>query len=90
MTDVQVRAKIAHDAYLPGDTYVVSAERADALRNADLVVWDAPYSTVKGGRRGTRKARQGAADAHDQGSVPQGAGVDGAPGDEPGEGSGAG
>ena len=93
MTDVQVRAKIAHDSYLPGETYLVSPERAQALRNADLVyphVVEIRIPVQKESRRGTRKARSGAADTNDQGSVQGEAGEGLAPGGEPGEGADAG
>jgi len=90
---VRVRALTAHDIYYAGDRYEVPKERADALRAAGLVRWDAdatPPLIDERNSRGTRKARSRAAAPDDARSVAPGAGGDGASGGEQGEGAGAG
>lgn len=84
MSRVTVVALIAHDAYRPGDAYLVEPGRAQGLASAGLIHPAAiTVETVKGARRGTRKAGQGGAEQDDPGSVPAGAGDSGPAGDEP-------
>lgn len=91
MTRVLVVARIAHDAYAPGESYHVDADRALRLSNAGLIHSTVvSVSTEKESPRGTRKARSRTAVKDDPGSVKGGAGDDSAPGDEQGEGFGAG
>lgn len=81
MNRVTVTALIAHDAYIPGETYPVDADRAQRLASAGLI---RPVDTVKGGRRGARKTRPGGSEPDDQGSIAPGAGDSGTSGDEQG------
>ena len=88
MTRVLVTSRIAHDAYVPGETYLVEPDRAQRLARANLV--HAAVISVEKRPRGTRKARPGSAGKDDQGGVAPGAGGDVSPGGEPGEGFGSG
>lgn len=89
MSRVQVTVRIAFNNLYPGDTSEVEYDdQIKAWESRGLVsVSDVIEKKVT---RGTRKARPRTVEPADTGSVTHGAGDSGTPGDEQGEGFGAG